>query len=177
MNETTFKAWPKINRPKNNTITITEKIDGTNACVIVENGEIIGVQSRNRMIKVGDDNMGFASFVDTNKKDIVNLGDGYHYGEWAGPDIQKNPHKLEVKTFFLFNVFRPQESLPDCVKVVPMLYHGPSSEKEINATYCDLWESAAAENYTPEGLIVYYHESKSYLKYTYANKEGKWNYE
>jgi hypothetical protein len=38
-----FQAWPKIQRLDKNIVTITEKIDGTNACVIVDNGEVVGL--------------------------------------------------------------------------------------------------------------------------------------
>lgn len=170
-----FKPWPKIQRPKNSVITITEKMDGTNACVIVQNGEVVGCQSRNRLIKPGDDNMGFAQWVHSNLEPLSELGDGYHYGEWCGPGIQKNPHKLEEKAFFLFNTHRPKDTLPDVVDQVPLLYQGPLSEEAINKEYSDLWKRAADQMYTPEGIMVYYHQFKQYLKYTYANQDGKWN--
>ena len=38
MNEIEFKAWPKIGRVSPFKATITEEIDGTNACIIIENG-------------------------------------------------------------------------------------------------------------------------------------------
>lgn len=169
-----FKPWPKIPRPKGNMITISEKIDGTNACIIIQDGVITGIQSRNRMIECGDDNMGFAQFVRENEKTLSTLGDGYHYGEWAGPGIQKNPHNLKEKTFFLFNTFQPQESLPEKVRVVDVLYRGPYSEYAINKAYSDLWDKAAKEKYQPEGIIVFSHATRSYVKHTYANQDGKW---
>lgn len=169
-----FKAWPKIPRPKGNMITISEKMDGTNACVIIDDGKVVGIQSRNRLIQVGDDNMGFAHYVSQNEEALASLGDGYHYGEWVGPGIQKNPHNLTEKTFFLFNTFRPQETLPAGVEVVKVLYQGPYSEDAINKAYSDLWENATASKYQPEGIIVYSHATRSYVKHTYANQDGKW---
>ncbi len=172
-----FKAWPKIPRAKGNQITITEKIDGTNACVIVRDGEVVGCQSRNRLIKPGDDNMGFAFWVYENAEALAQLGDGYHYGEWAGPGIQKNPHMLDEKTFFLFNTFRPQESLPECVKQVDVLYQGPYSPGVIEDTMQGLWKSATDKEYIPEGIIIYFHDSRSHMKDTFANRGGKWQSE
>jgi len=169
-----FKPWPKIPRDKGNTVTITEKIDGTNACVIVRDGEVVGMQSRNRLIKPGDDNMGFAFWVHENRDALATLGDGYHYGEWAGPGIQKNPHMLEEKAFFLFNTFRPVETLPEGVKQVPVLYRGPYSKDVLQQCMLDLWESAAAAGYIPEGVIVYYHDTRTFMKDTFANRGGKW---
>ena len=58
-----FKAWPKIGRYNPFNVTITEKMDGTNACIIIEDGFIVGVQSRKRLITPDDDNFGFAQWV------------------------------------------------------------------------------------------------------------------
>ncbi len=169
-----FKGWPKIPRNKGNNVTITEKIDGTNACVIVRDGEVVGFQSRNRLIKPGDDNMGFAFWGHENREALATLGDGYHYGEWAGPGIQKNPHMLEEKTFFLFNTFRPAESLPECVKQVPVLYQGPFSPHATQQAMLYLWTEAKEQGYQPEGVIIYFHDSRTYMKDTYLNRGGKW---
>ncbi len=46
---TEFKAWPKIAR-LNRDMVITEKIDGTNACVIVTDDGSVHAQSRTRLI-------------------------------------------------------------------------------------------------------------------------------
>jgi hypothetical protein len=174
LEEVEFRPWPKIGRPKTNRITISEKMDGTNACIIIQDGLIKGVQSRNRLITPENDNAGFANYVQTNRETLITLGDGYHYGEWCGPGIQKNPHNLEQKTLYLFNTFRPVETLPVGVKMVQILYEGPHSEEEINKAYTELWESALREGYTPEGIIVYSHAIRTHFKYTYANQEGKW---
>lgn len=84
-----FKAWPKIPRATGEKVTITEKMDGTNACVVIQEGKIVGVQSRKRFITPEDDNYGFAAWVAENEQELLKLGDGYHYGEWAGLGIQK----------------------------------------------------------------------------------------
>jgi hypothetical protein len=173
--EVEFQSWPKIPRGKGNLITVTEKIDGTNACIIIRAGELVGFQSRNRLIKPGDDNMGFAFWGDQHKEELESLGDGYHYGEWAGPGIQRNLHGLDSKTFFLFNTFRPQETLPSCVEQVQVLYHGPYSEESIEGCMSTLKEQATEAGTVPEGVVVYFHDTRSYMKDTFANREGKWN--
>ena len=91
MSDLEFKKWEKIPRENPFTVTISEKIDGTNACIVIIDGAIAEVQSRKRFITPGDDNYGFALWVEENKDDLASLGDGYHYGEWAGEGIQKNP--------------------------------------------------------------------------------------
>jgi hypothetical protein len=172
-----FKAWPKIPRATGEKVTITEKLDGTNACIVIQDGVIVGVQSRKRFITPSDDNYGFASWVEENKEDLLKLEDGYHYGEWAGLGIQKNPHNLDSKQFFLFNTFRwnslnPHK--PRCCNVVPVLYQGLLADNDIDAVLIDLKASSIKQGYTAEGIIVYYQNTKRYEKYTYNYVAGKW---
>ncbi len=181
-----FREFPKIPRGQNETITITEKIDGTNACVIVQDGVVVGAQSRNRIITPEADNFGFANWVYSNTDKLVALGDGYHYGEWAGPGIQSNPHQLDKKRFFLFNTARWNESnpgRPDCCDVVPILYEGTSEiipgefegfHDPIQETFDKLLVDAKTLGYTPEGIVVWYHKTRRYEKYTFKNQNGKW---
>ena len=176
MSEVEFKAWEKIPRENPFNVTITEKMDGTNACVIIKDAAIIGVQSRKRLITPDDDNYGFASWVYENESDILNLGDGYHYGEWAGLGIQKNPHALSEKIFFLFNTFRWNENNPNrpkCCRVVPILFQGQLSP-DIIPNLLSVLSDTAGENQTPEGLIVYYHAFRKYTKHTIKSPNGKW---
>jgi hypothetical protein len=107
----------------------------------------------------------------------VSLGDGYHYGEWAGPGIQNNLHMLKQKTFFLFNTFRPSGTLPECVKQVPVLYQGPGYLDVIKGVMEDLRFSAINPGYIPEGIIIYNHDTRTYTKETFANRGGKWRAE
>ena len=169
-----FRPWGKTPRNRGGNVTITEKIDGTNACVIVRDGKLVGLQSRNRLIKPGDDNMGFAFWAVENAEGLAGLGNGYHFGEWAGPGIQKNPHMLDEKQFFLFNTFRPHDTLPECVQQVPVLYQGAGSRDMINLTMTSLWNSATTAGYIPEGVVIYYHDTRNFMKDTFANRGGKW---
>lgn len=179
-----FKPWPKISRMKSGVgVTITEKIDGTNACIIIEQGKLTGVQSRQRLISPGDDNFGFAFWVYDNEEALLGLGDGYHFGEWAGPGIQKNPHNLPEKRFYLFNTFRPVESLPEgVVYQVPVLYQGDYSSEAVERIIYEL--KSGGSKITPdgttsnkgkaEGIILYFHDTRSYLKWTFEYQDGKW---
>jgi hypothetical protein len=176
MNEVEFKAWPKIGRENPFLVTITEKIDGTNACIIIKEGVIVGVQSRKRFITPKDDNYGFATWVEEHKEELKSLGDGYHYGEWAGLGIQKNPHGLESKQLFLFNTFRWNDNnpnLPECCDVVPILYHGELQADTIDNLLTDLKDNSN-EEVTPEGVVVYYHSFRQYTKHTIISPNGKW---
>ena len=170
-----FKEWPKIPRGGKRLITVTEKMDGTNACIIIKEGVVVGAQSRKRLITPEDDNYGFAGWVDRNKEELATLGDGYHYGEWTGLGIQKNPHNLENKTFFMFNTHRwfVNPNLPSICMVVPVLYHGTYYENMIEDIMLNLKEEAGCV-YTPEGIVAYEHTTRTMTKYTFKFSEGKW---
>ena len=176
-----FIAFPKIPRGQNETVTITEKIDGTNACVIVsDDGSVVGAQSRSRLIYPGDDNFGFAAWVDSNKDELAKLGPGHHYGEWAGEGIQKNPHNIRGRKFFLFNTHRwnpNNPNKPECCDVVPVLYEGPwevGLDNVRDMAMDMLWRTAKLEGWHPEGIVIWFHRGRRYEKVTFENAEGKW---
>ena len=172
-----FKAWGKIPRATGEKVTITEKLDGTNACVVIQEGRIVGVQSRKRFITPEDDNYGFANWVKENEVELLKLEDGYHYGEWAGAGIQKNPHNMVGKKFFLFNTFRWNDqnpNRPDCCDVVPILYQGELGSEDIDRILIKLKELSIQEGYVAEGIVVYYQNTKRFEKYTYNYSAGKW---
>lgn len=130
-----FEAWPKIPRLGNETVQVTEKIDGTNACVVILPYHIdhepliqdgyakafatvvtetetelytFATQSRKRFIKPGKntDNAGFAGWAWDNVDALIpTLGYGKHFGEWYGQGIQHG-YGLKEKRFALFNASR-----------------------------------------------------------------------
>ena len=173
-----FKSWPKIYRVYQTKAVITEKIDGTNACVIIQDGVVAGAQSRKRIITPDDDNYGFARWVYRNEEELVEkLGDGYHYGEWAGLGIQGNPLCIPEKRFFLFNTHRwgDEEVRPMCCDVVTTLYSGLFSEVVLDEVMNDLRRKGEAEKYIPEGVVVFFPLTNTMQKATFNNPEGKWN--
>lgn len=127
-----FKEWPKTPR-LNRGMVITEKIDGTNSCIIVmpldddldeyeaadhalggllievdDSWYVVGAQSRKRLIQPGStDNANFARWVWTHAEELVRaLGPGRHFGEWWGTKIQRGYNQVGKKHFSLFNVKR-----------------------------------------------------------------------
>ncbi len=124
-----FKSFDKIEQIGKLYMTITQKIHGTNAHVLVytnEAGELdLLVGSRNRYITPDDDNFGFATHVYAHKEEFLKLGLGRHDGEWAGPGINKG-EGLAQKTFVLFDArkFPEGRPLPPQTAVVPVLYKG-----------------------------------------------------
>lgn len=194
-----FKEWPKTPRLMRN-ITITEKIDGTNAAIgivpsddyndpsifthVKVGGDIFGVyaQSRSRLITPGKstDNYGFAGWVERNAEQLVSsLGEGLHYGEWWGNGIQRK-YGMTEKWFSLFNTSRHAglEAEGINLAVVPVLYEGPNDTDAIATALESLRVngSVAAPGFmNPEGICVYQAASRQISKVTLDhNDAGKW---
>lgn len=175
---TEFKAWPKTPRLFRD-IVITEKIDGTNAAIIVdERTGTVWAQSRKRLIYPGKqtDNYGFAGWVEEHKHELADLlGPGYHYGEWWGKGIQHG-YGLDHKRFSLFNVNRYAEVAENSgglLHVVPTLYVGPFDEARIRGTVSNLamLGSVAEPGAKAEGVIVFHSASGQVYKVLCENDE------
>lgn len=174
-----FKAFEKINRLNNVGMQITQKIHGTNAQVMIyevleQNGFqpdghsyvqvdgktfFIRAGSRTRWIYPGDDNYGFAAFVDQHKEEFIRkLGPGQHFGEWAGLGINSG-EGLDKKVFVLFDFWKypPERELPPGCVVVPVLYQGPFDLAKIEEVMADLKANGsklAPGFMRPEGIVI-----------------------
>jgi len=176
MDKIIFEPWPKLARLTKDMV-ITEKLDGTNAQVIItDNGEV-GAGSRTRLITPDQDNYGFARWVEGNKEELLKLGPGRHFGEWWGQGIQRGYNKKE-KSFSLFNSSRWNEhNLPGCCSVVPVIHTGPFDTSRIDETMetLKLLGSYAAPGFmNPEGVVVYHLGSGTMWKKTFEFDNGKW---
>jgi hypothetical protein len=178
--EIQFESFQKIVRAnKSYNCVITEKLDGTNAQIVVQDGKIVGVGSRSRWIKPGKDtdNYGFAGWVEANYAELLKLGDGTHFGEWYGCGIQR-AYGLKHKRFALFNTARwLEQELPACCEVVPVIYEGEFSRTIVSEVMANLKESGsyAAPGFDrPEGIIIYLPGPRLLLKETFDSPQGKW---
>lgn len=181
MTEPEFRAWPSTPRLFRD-IVITEKIDGTNACVIVsEDGSEVWAQSRKKLIDPENDNAGFARWVADNAGALADvLGPGYHFGEWWGSKIQRTYGLTNGdKRFSLFNVNRwaDQEDELGMVPglgVVPVLFEGVFEHWSIDHTLSKLRNggSVAAPGFmNPEGIIVFHKAAQQVFKVLLENDE------
>jgi hypothetical protein len=179
-----FESFGKIGRLKGNTLScvITEKLDGTNAQIVIEDGKIVAVGSRSRWIMPGKetDNYGFARWVQDNEEELLKLGEGRHFGEWYGSGIQRGYGLTGGdKRFALFNTGRwsNPESRPSCTECVPVLYAGPFSVEVVEETMAKL-KSEGSRHVRgfdrPEGVIVYIPQADILLKDTFEHRGGKW---
>jgi len=174
-----FQEFPKIARLSRD-IIITEKIDGTNAQILItEDGDLI-VGSRTKWITPQDDNAGFARWVEGNKSELLKLGVGRHFGEWWGGGIQRGYGLPKgEKRLSLFNVSRwalygtvpkriltadpriekYQDMLPEGISLVPELYRGEFDTRKISDVLEELktnGSSAVKGFMKPEGIVVFH---------------------
>lgn len=163
-----FVEFPKISR-WNREVIVTEKLDGTNAQVYVDDaGERAFAGSRTRWISPEDDNFGFARWVKENHDELLKLGPGSHFGEWWGQGIQRN-YGLKERRFSLFNVSRWSEDRPVCCGIVPVLWQGLTESLDARAVLEVLREtgSVAAPGFMkPEGIVVFHVASSGLFKMT-----------
>lgn len=169
-----FEAFPKIARLFRE-VTITEKIDGTNAQIIIDEDGHVFAGSRSRLITPKDDNFGFAAWVDKNADDLRKLGPGRHYGEWWGAGIQRR-YGLTERRFSLFNTARWSDDSvrPACCHVVPVLYQGIMHTYAVDNAIQELralGSKAAPGFMDPEGVIVWHEAARQYFKITCKNDE------
>lgn len=191
-----FIEFPKMPRFSRDCI-ITEKIDGTNACIkITEDGQFL-VGSRTRWITPEQDNHGFARWAYEHKDELLTLGIGLHFGEWWGSGIQRG-YGLQKgeKRFSLFNVQRwclngtepqviasadprvikMQSILPACCGLVPILRQGPfdAISRMAESAIHELKEggSHASPGFMrPEGIVIFHVAGNCGFKKTVENDE------
>jgi RNA ligase len=168
-----FQPFQKIAR-YSRLITITEKIDGTNASIWIDDlGTEFRTASRTKWITPSDDNMGFSRWAHEHKEELMQLGPGHHFGEWWGAGIQRRYGQV-WKRFSLFNTFRFATTRPACCDVVPVLYEGLISDEAINSALdtLKLEGSKAAPGFmNPEGIVIYHQAAKQYFKKTLVGDE------
>lgn len=175
-----FRPWPKTPRLFKNT-TVTEKIDGTNAGLHVTEWGDVYAQSRKRMLSLGDDNFGFASWVNNNKSTISDtLGLGTHFGEWWGYGINRGYGCEPGERYFsLFNVDKwgsLRDSSPlDSLSVVPVLWTGTMDTAAIVdvADKLQIDGSKAKPGFMrPEGVCIFHSASNQIFKHPFDKQDA-----
>lgn len=191
-----FVPMPKIPR-LHGEVVVTEKIDGTNACVeFADTGDgfLMAACSRNRRLVTVSwlkgreewpdvtwqddkgDNAGFGAWFLAHYLGLRALGYGRHFGEWWGKGIQRG-YGLDEKRFSLF-CHNPLKTLPACVSVVPHIFTIPTFDTDIlheALVQLKLNGSEAAPGFMdPEGVVAYHCRSGQRFKYTFeAGPKGK----
>ena len=161
-----FQEFPKMARLTRDCV-ITEKIDGTNAQIAIDDQGQMFVGSRTRWLSAGADNFGFYAWAMAHRDELLRLGPGRHFGEWWGQGVQRG-YGLTEKRLSLFNTNRwgatrdiekYPEDCPSCCSVVPVLYQGVFGPKHCENMIERLRHegSVAAPGFMkPEGIVVYH---------------------
>lgn len=171
-----FKEFPKIPRLSRECF-VTEKIDGTNASVMIEGSTILACSKNTVLTSEVPDNFGFRKWVESNAEELLKLGDGHHQGEWYGLGIQRG-YALKEKRWALFNTSKwsDPEVRPQCCDVVPVLWSGIFSTPSIDTCLKVLQDegSVIAPGFMkPEGVIIYHVAANFYFKKT-IEKDGEY---
>lgn len=134
MSSEKFVAYPKTRRLEDETVTISEKVDGTNGVLFIHKPHLCDVLNgstdapyilagcRSRWLKDDDtkswDNHGFGKWVAENAQALHALPEGFHYGEWYGKGINHG-YGMKERRFMLFNRKRYENLtyLPKCVEL------------------------------------------------------------
>lgn len=174
-----FKEFPKIAR-LNREVIVTEKIDGTNAAIVIDEDGNVAAQSRTRLITPEDDNFGFAAWVLEHHMELFEkLGPGHHFGEWWGRGIQRG-YGLSERRFSLFNVSRWSDPAvrPECCDCVPVLRRGTAAMSfDVAKEAMDAlrrYGSAAVPGFMkPEGIVCFHVQGNLMFKAT-LEKDAEW---
>lgn len=185
-----FQPFNKIPRLHGD-VHVSEKIDGTNACIEYVQGEdgvsLMGACSRNRRLVTltldglgskpketwhGTDNYGFGRWVCENAESLRRLGWGKHFGEWYGQGIQRT-YGLDHKRLALFR--EPKgglpEGLPSNVEVVPTIdVWGEFDTGRMALLMAELRMSGSSlvpGFMNPEGIVIFHARSGQLFKYTF----------
>jgi hypothetical protein len=163
-----FEAFPKIPRLERDCI-VTEKIDGTNGQIVIDEAGVVMVGSRNRWLSEKEDNYDFYKWVMAHRDAlIVELGVGKHYGEWWGVGIGRK-YNLFERRFSLFNTSRWKDQPLTVCQLVPVLYEGPFNTAIIQDCLNELVKTgskAAPEFMKPEGVVIFHKASQYVFKKT-----------
>lgn len=127
-------------------VVATDKIDGTNVCLLIKNGNIAQITNRKNLKNIftvknqtkweGTCLEGLAKAIQ--KGWLNNFEDGYFYGELIGEIINGNPHKLKGHLWVPLNYLRDHcrwhsweankypktfEAISDWLKNIPSLFN------------------------------------------------------
>lgn len=186
-----FVGFPKIARLSREMV-VTEKIDGTNAQVVIEEipvidyilreyakcALILGVQklensylymmagSKDRYLIPGKvtDNFGFAAWVKEHAEELFALGKGRHFGEWWGAGIQRK-YNQKVRRFSLFNTSR--WLYPGAVRTDEKQIYIPPCCDIVPVIYTGMFNTT-----TVSDMLKLLHENGSWAAPGFMNPEG-----
>lgn len=168
-----FDKIPRLNRD----IVITEKIDGTNAQIFIENvlpeeyvveegvyadngfcpGLVTTLRagSRSRFLTRKTDNAGFCNWAFDHAEELIRiLGPGRHFGEWWGKGIQRG-YDMDKKVFSLFNTHKWEgiREIDGTLRCVPILHKG-DWHTNLEGFAAEFWPDLALDSLATYGSMA-----------------------
>lgn len=92
---------------KDESVICTEKLDGTNVSIIVENGVITSIWNRTNRIPFFCKGKSFIieGLLESFERGYCELQDGQWFGELIGPRVNGNPYKLKKHLWIPFKTY------------------------------------------------------------------------
>jgi hypothetical protein len=91
---------------EDNDVLCTEKLDGTNVSIVIENGKITRVFNRTTEVPFfGKPSFIIRGLLNSFERGYCDLPDGQHFGELIGPKVQGNPYKLDDHIWIPFETY------------------------------------------------------------------------
>jgi len=118
---------------KDDEVLCTEKIDGTNVSIVIENGIIISIWNRTERLPFFNKGKHFIieGVYEAFLRGYCELPDGQHFGEVIGPKLNGNPYKLDKHLWIPFNTYCRDH-------LTYMSYHKyPKTYENINKWFLD----------------------------------------
>ena len=199
MSTANYNSFPSIERLENIYCIISEKIDGTNGLIEI-NETNVRFGSRNRYISFSDDNAGFANFfrhyeakledvakdvitkeLELNGETLTSCNESYPlriYGEWFGCGIQRG-YGLKDKFFMPFSSFYGEKLIEYQVPnvITPNIMYTGKFSMEVVGTCMQqlkLNGSGVVKDYKqPEGIVIFFPKYNFRLKETFDGAKWK----
>jgi hypothetical protein len=91
---------------EDSSVLCTEKLDGTNVSIVVENGTIASVWNRTARIPIfGSKRFIIDGLLESWERGYCSLPDGQHFGELIGPKVNGNPYNLDRHMWIPFDTY------------------------------------------------------------------------
>lgn len=173
---TEFRRWASIERLEQ-MCTITEKIHGTNAQILITDDGEVRAGSRERWLDRVQDNYGFCNHVTEHADEIrALLGPGRHFGEWYGAGINSG-YGLKEKRLALFDTRWADKPRPSWCDVVPVLYRGlyyPAALAEAMEKLKTGGSVLQPGFMGAEGVVVRFERTGVFMKHVFALEDTAW---
>lgn len=175
------------------TVIATEKFDGTNCSVLIEDGNIKAVFNRKNRIDVWKSHKmyydGIKRAIDEGKLKPERLTDGQYFGELIGEKINGNPYRLYGHLFLPFDYVKEHYLFKFYYKWLDEEIKDGMSDDYLFMKFSELFYNLKSlyfrkhkEEKSPEGIVFHNRETGEMCKLRldmfswYNGKPHKWKY-